>query len=112
MLIVAGLTALATLTWFGVRAARDAQATQARVSAVCPRPATIPAPPASIPRSELATSGQIFASHAWSHRVSIVDLATGKVTSLPAGIGDAHEVGVSPDGRWGVAADFGNNTRG
>ena len=108
LLIASGLTALAALAWLGARAARDANATQARAAAVCPRPATIAAPPVSPSRSALASTGQIFASHAWSRRVSIVDLATGQVTALPAGIADAHEVGVSPDGRWGVAADFGD----
>jgi DNA-binding beta-propeller fold protein YncE len=108
VLVAAGFIGLATLAWSGARAARDAHATQARRAAVCPRPGTIAAPAASASRPALATSGQIFASHAWSRRVSIVDLATGKVTSLPAGVADAHEVAVSPDGRWGVAADFGD----
>jgi DNA-binding beta-propeller fold protein YncE len=40
--------------------------------------------------------------------VIILDLATGQRTNLDAGIADAHEVAVSPDGRYGVAADFGD----
>ena len=92
--------------------ARRADASQARA---CPAP-----PSAAIFRAQrgsaaptappLARSGRIFASHAGARRVSIIDLATGEVTSIAAGIADAHEVGVSPDGRWAVAADFGDHT--
>ena len=95
--------------WFSVRAARDAQAMQTRVAAVCPRPEDFPAPPRAATPSALGATGQIFVSHAWSRRVFIVDVPTGQVTPLAAGIADAHEVAVSPDGRWGVAADFGDH---
>jgi len=108
VLVAAAALALAALAWLGARGARNAYAAQARAAAICPRPGTIAAPPASSSRPALAATGRIFASHAWSRRVSVVDLATGKITSLPAGIADAHEVAVSPDGRWGVAADFGD----
>ena len=66
--------------------------------------------PATASAVPLARTGVIFASHSVGRRVSIVDVATGEITTLPAGIDDPHEVGVSPDGRWGVAADFGNHT--
>ena len=58
----------------------------------------------------LARTGNVFISVATSRRVHIIDLASGQRTSLDAGIAGAHEVAVSPDGRWGVAADFGNHT--
>lgn len=107
--VFAAGTALAAAAWFGSRAGLDASATQARATAACP-PASASVPAASpSPRSALATTGHIFASHGSSRpRVSIIDVATGKVTSLAAGIADPHEVAVSPDGRWGVAADFGD----
>ena len=94
--------------WFAIREAREAQATQARAAAVCPRPEDFPAPPRAATPSTLGSTGQIFVSHAWSRRVFIVDVASGQITPLAAGIADAHEVGVSPDGRWGIAADFGD----
>jgi DNA-binding beta-propeller fold protein YncE len=40
----------------------------------------------------------------------VLDLATGERTDLQAGIDQPHEVAVSPDGRWGVAADLGDHT--
>ena len=109
--VVAGTSAIVLVpaAWFGLRAAREAQAMQARVAAVCPRPEDYPAPPRTATPSALGTTGQIFVSHAWSRRVFIIDVATGQVTPLDAGIADAHEVAVSPDGRWGVAADFGDH---
>ena len=104
-----GVLVIAPAAWFGVREAREAQATQARVVAACPRPQDFPAPARSATPSALGGTGQIFLSHAWSRRVFIVDVATGRITPLAAGIADAHEVAVSPDGRWGVAADFGDH---
>jgi DNA-binding beta-propeller fold protein YncE len=102
------MVALVPLGWLGIRAAREAHATQARAAAVCPRP-VVGASSAASSRSALAATGHVFASHGTSGmHVSIIDLATGKVTRLPAGISDPHEVAVSPDGRWGVAADFGD----
>jgi DNA-binding beta-propeller fold protein YncE len=58
----------------------------------------------------LATQGIAFISVASSRQVIILDLRTGARTALDARIGDPHEVAVSPDGHWGVAADFGNYT--
>lgn len=57
----------------------------------------------------LATQGQAFISIAGANRVIILDLATGERSNLDAGISEPHEVAVSPDGRWGVAADMGDN---
>ena len=58
----------------------------------------------------LASRGRAFVSVASSRHVIVIDLATGERTTIPAGIADPHEVAVSPDGRWGVAADFGDYT--
>ena len=107
-LVVVATSVGGPAAWFGISAARDAMAMQARVAASCPRPQAFPAPARSSTPSVLGTTGQIFVSHAWSRRVFIIDVATGRVTPLAAGIADAHEVAVSPDGRWGVAADFGD----
>ena len=106
---VTGVGVLGVAGWFGIQEAREATAMQARAAAVCPRPEDFPAPVRSATPAPLGKTGQIFASHAWSRRVFIIDVATGQITPLAAGIADAHEVGVSPDGRWGVAADFGDH---
>jgi DNA-binding beta-propeller fold protein YncE len=41
-------------------------------------------------------------------RLTIVDLATGRQRSVDSGIDEPHELAISPDGRWAVAADFGD----
>ena len=91
--VVAGTSAIVLVpaAWFGLRAAREAQAMQARVAAVCPRPEDYPAPPRTATPSALGTTGQIFVSHAWSRRVFIIDVATGQVTPLDAGNGYTGE---------------------
>ena len=61
------------------------------------------------PRPAAPPIGTIFASHGGSGLVSVLDLATGALATFASGVGEAHEVAVSPDGRWGVAADFGNH---
>ena len=111
-MIAGGSVAVLVSTGFAVRQMVAWRAAEAAERVCPPRPPRASAEARGTPSdrnvSPLATTGQIFVSHAWSRRVSIIDLATGKVTTLPAGIGDAHEVGVSGDGRWGVAADFGD----
>jgi DNA-binding beta-propeller fold protein YncE len=115
---VIGLTAFGAIAAIGANPIRDAVSDykydseiQARASVVCPPSAAsttlAPAAPADVP--VLATTGQIFVSHDWARTVSIVELPSGKVTTLPAGAPGAHEAAVSPDGRWGVAADFGDH---
>lgn len=42
--------------------------------------------------------------------MSILTLETGAISTLDTGTGAPHEVAVSPDGRWAIAADFGNHT--
>ena len=48
-------------------------------------------------------------SVAWADRLTIIDLATGRQRSVKSGIDGPHELAVSPDGRYAVAADFGDN---
>lgn len=102
-------TSLALLAVLGLFAAAFA----ARTPVVCtPRPAEltavldIPGPP---PPS--ATTGQLLVANQGSGTASIVDLATGAVTHLPAGE-EPHDTAVSPDGRWGVVSDYGRESNG
>lgn len=57
----------------------------------------------------LAFTGHVVVSVAWADRLTIIDLATGRQRSVPSGIDEPHELAVSPDGRWAVAADFGDH---
>ena len=65
---------------------------------------------AAIPGS--ATTGQLLVSHDRSGDASVVDLATGRVTYIEAGLTEPHEVAISSDGRWGVMSDFGGRPNG
>lgn len=106
--IAAGLA----LAAFATPIVRDAIADRAHEAEWNARAAQVcPAAPAATSADSLASrplTGHVFASHGFTRSVSILDLATGRVTTLPAGIADPHEVTVSPDGRWGVVADFGD----
>ena len=53
-----------------------------------------------------ATTGNLLVANQWSSTGSIIELATGTVTSFDAGT-EPHDVAVSPDGRWGVLSNFG-----
>jgi DNA-binding beta-propeller fold protein YncE len=98
--------ALTGATWLSIDAMRTTQQNQCVARGPTPlRTAVTAAERNAVP---LATSGVAFISVASSGKVIILDLRTGERTTLDAGIGDPHEVAVSPDGRWGVAADFGN----
>jgi DNA-binding beta-propeller fold protein YncE len=57
----------------------------------------------------LAFQGNVVVSVAWSDHLTIIDLATGQQRSVDSGIDAPHELAVSPDGRWAVAADFGDH---
>lgn len=57
----------------------------------------------------LAFTGNAVVSVAWDDRLTLIDLATGRQRSVPSGIDQPHELAVSPDGRWAVAADFGDH---
>ena len=72
--------------------------------------------PATIQLSPLRTSSALTAAKTGTlivanqrGRVSLIDLATGTVTHLKTGEGP-HDAAVSPDGRWGVAGEFGPMT--
>jgi DNA-binding beta-propeller fold protein YncE len=75
----------------------------------CDAGLTEAAPPAGRSTAPRATTGTVFVSHGRSGQVSLLDLASGAITTLESGVGNPHEVAVSPDGRWGVAADFGDH---
>ena len=62
------------------------------------------------PAFPLARRGNVFVSHGHGSTVSIVNLATGEIHRVQTGLSEAHEVTVSPDGRYGVAAEFGDHT--
>ena len=62
------------------------------------------------PSGSPGTTGSIFVSHGRGGRVSVLTLETGAITTLDTGTRTPHEVAVSPDGRWAVAADFGEHT--
>ena len=51
-------------------------------------------------------SGYVLAANTFASTATIVNLATGRSTTLDTG-DDPHEVAVSPDGRWGVVSNFG-----
>lgn len=57
----------------------------------------------------LAFQGNVVVSVAGADRLTIIDLATGRQRSVASGIDQPHELVVSPDGRWAVAADFGDH---
>ena len=56
----------------------------------------------------LAFQGNVVVSVAGRNRLTIIDLATGRQRSVESGIDEPHELAVSRDGRWAVAADFGD----
>ena len=105
-LAVVALLALGLLGMFA--AARLPRALHA--ARVCPRPAgdsTIAT--GKLPPS--ATTGLLLVANQQSASASIVDLATGVVTHVPAGE-EPHDAAVSPDGRWGVVSDYGRRLDG
>ena len=55
----------------------------------------------------LAFQGTVVVSVASQDRLILIDLATGAQRSVASGIDQPHELMVSPDGRWAIAADFG-----
>jgi DNA-binding beta-propeller fold protein YncE len=65
-------------------------------STVTPAAVTLPA----------ATTGNLLVANQFSSTGSIIELATGAVTTFDAG-NEPHDVAVSPDGRWGVLSNFG-----
>jgi hypothetical protein len=109
-LLLSGAATLGALALLGAAAARrDAPGNAAAPCAVRgPTPlgrAVTAAERAAVP---LAFQGNVVVSVAWADRLTIIDLATGRQRSVASGIDEPHELAVSPDGRWAVAADFGD----
>lgn len=109
LLSAATLGALTLLGAAAVRreaaAAGDAAACAVRGPTPLGRPVTA-AERAAVP---LAFRGNVVVSVAGADRLTIIDLATGRQRSVESGIDQPHELAVSPDGRWAVAADFGDH---
>lgn len=101
----AGLVAaLAALPRAGV-----AHRSTAACAARGPVPLGAPITPGERAAVPLAFQGNVVVSVAWGDRLTIIDLATGRQRSVRSGIDGPHELAVSPDGRWAVAADFGDH---
>ena len=100
--VLAALFLAAALAW---RPAREAWAARA-----CALPAGGGAAEGGAP-SPYATTGMLLVANQASATATIVDLATGAATHLPAGE-EPHDAAVSPDGRWGVVSDYGNRNDG
>ena len=112
MRILAGAAALVVGLAVAAGADRRADAGAAVTAACAARGPTPPgAPLAAAERAAvpLAFRGIIVVSVASRDRLTILDLATGRQRSVPSGIDEPHELTVSPDGRWAVAADFGDH---
>ena len=106
--VAATLGALALLGAVAVR--RDAAAANAAACAVRgPTPLGRPVTAAERAAVPLAFQGNVVVSVAGADRLTIIDLATGRQRSVDSGIDQPHELAVSPDGRWAVAADFGDH---
>jgi DNA-binding beta-propeller fold protein YncE len=104
----ATLGALALLGAMGVRREAAAGNAAAACAARGPTPLGGPATAAERAAVPLAFRGNVVVSVAGADRLTIIDLATGGQRSVPSGIDEPHELAVSPDGRWAVAADFGD----
>jgi DNA-binding beta-propeller fold protein YncE len=108
LLSTATLGALALLGAAAVR--REAAAATAAACAVRgPTPLGRPVTAAERAAVPLAFRGNVVVSVGWGDRLTIIDLATGRQRSVESGIDNPHELAVSPDGRWAVAADFGDH---
>jgi DNA-binding beta-propeller fold protein YncE len=108
LLSAATLGALALLGATAVR--REAAAATAAACAVRgPTPLGRPVTAAERAAVPLAFRGNVVVSVGWGDRLTIIDLATGRQRSVESGIDNPHELAVSPDGRWAVAADFGDH---
>lgn len=56
--------------------------------------------------SPVTLSGHVLAANTFASTATIVDLASGRSTTLDTGV-DPHEVAISPDGRRGVVSNYG-----
>src|SRR5688500_18624164 len=112
-LLLSAAATLGAVALLGAAAARrDAAATGSAAAAACvargPTPLGRPVTAAERAAVPLAFRGNVVVSVAWQDRLTIIDLATGRQRSVESGIDEPHELAVSPDGRWAVAADFGD----
>ncbi len=82
-------------------------------AAACATPsAAADAPGGPAPQSTAySTTGVLLVANQQSANASIVNLASGEVTTIPVGTGP-HEAAISPDGRWGVVTVYGTQTPG
>jgi DNA-binding beta-propeller fold protein YncE len=110
-LLLSAAATLGTLALLGAAAARrDVPATNPAACAVRgPIPLGRPVTAAERAAVPLAFRGNVVVSVAWGDRLTLIDLATGRQRSVASGIDEPHELAVSPDGRWAVAADFGDH---
>jgi DNA-binding beta-propeller fold protein YncE len=82
-----------------------AYTTQTRDTRPC-LPATDSTATPAVVALPAATTGNLLVANQFSSTGSVIELATGNVTTLDAGT-EPHDVAVSPDGRWGVLSNFG-----
>ena len=97
------------VAWTARLGARGAERSLAACAARGPVPLGAPIAAAERAAVPLAFEGNVVVSVAWRDRLTIIDLATGRQRSVDSGIDEPHELAVSPDGRWIVAADFGDH---
>ena len=105
VLVLAGLV----VAWTTRLRAGSAERALAACAARGPVPFATPVTPAERAAVPLAFQGNVVVSVAPRDRLTILDLATGRQRSVDAGIDEPHELAVSPDGRWAIAADFGDH---
>jgi DNA-binding beta-propeller fold protein YncE len=108
--LLSAAAALGTAALLGAVAVRREDAANPAACAVRgPTPLGRPVTAAERAAVPLAFRGNVVVSVAWGDRLTIIDLATGRQRSVASGIDEPHELVVSPDGRWAVAADFGDH---
>jgi DNA-binding beta-propeller fold protein YncE len=112
-LVLSTAATLGAVALLGAAAARRDAAPAGSSAAACvargPTPLGRPVTAAERAAVPLAFRGNVVVSVAWADRLTIIDLATGRQRSVASGIDQPHELAVSPDGRWAVAADFGDH---
>jgi DNA-binding beta-propeller fold protein YncE len=113
-LLLSAAATLGALALVGaVAARREAAAAEKSAAAACtvrgPTPLGAPVTAAERAAVPNAFRGNVVVSVGWGDRLTILDLATGRQRSVASGIDEPHELAVSPDGRWAVAADFGDH---
>ncbi len=108
VLAVAGVAAMRFVRAAGTDAASDGQR-GAPNGATCTAPHPLrDTADRSPPAQGHPEPGIAILSHTRSRDLSLVDLRSGAVSRIASGLRDPHEVAVSPDGRLGVVAEFGD----